>query len=364
MDSDELVSVLESAGLSPYQAAAYVGLLEFSTVSAAELAGATDVPKPRIYDVLENLEGRGYVETYVTDSLHARAHSTAEMTGDLRERAARLERAADEIEDRWEQPRLEGNRASIVRRTETVYERATRFIESAEYQVHVSVSPRELEQFAEYLTAAHERGVSVRVSVHTDRDADPPAFDYEDVCLEARHRSFPAPFVVLVDQSKTCFVHHPDTFDEYGIVVDGRTHAHVFHWYFRTCLWEGWPSIYTVAGSGWPVVYLDIRQCIREIQPVLDAEGLVEVEVHGYDLENGEPVTVSGEVTGTVTAGGDLAGANLAGQVALTVRTEDGERSVGGWGAMIESVEATRITVVSVRAPDGTPQTPLLGESK
>jgi sugar-specific transcriptional regulator TrmB len=362
MESEELVSVLEAAGLSPYQAAAYVELLEFSTVSAAELAESSGVPKPRIYDVLDALEARGYAETYVTDSLHARAHSAATVTDDLRERAARLERAAEEIEARWEQPRLEGNRASIVRRSETVYERASRFIDSAEYQVHISATPGEIAQFRDRLAAAHGRGVSVRVSVHTDPDDPVPEADHEGVCLEARHRGFPAPFVVLVDQSKTCFVHHPDTFDEYGIVVDGRTHAHVFHWYFRTCLWEGWPTLYTVADSGGPVEYLDIRQCIRELGPIIEAGGVVRARVRGYDLESGEPCELEGRVSETVHAGAEGEGqTNLAGKVSLTIETPEGPRSVGGWGAMMETVEASRITVLEVTDPDGLPlETPLL----
>lgn len=73
MNTDDLVAVLKQAGFSPYQADAYVTLLELGATAASELADASDVPGPRIYDVLGDLEDRGYVVTYEQDRLYARA---------------------------------------------------------------------------------------------------------------------------------------------------------------------------------------------------------------------------------------------------------------------------------------------------
>jgi len=250
MDSSELVETLEQAGLAPYQADAYVALLEYGATSATELASASGVPKPRIYDVLEELEERGYVETYEAGSLHARAHSPAGVMEDLRSRAELFESAAGEVEERWQQPDLESSRASIVKRFRTVYERASAFVDGAEHQVHVSLTAEEFQRLRPRLAAAHERGVSVRVSVHTNPGEATPDLDFRGACSEARHREFPAPFVTLVDRRKTCFAHHPDAFEEYGVLVDDRTHAHVFHWYFRTALWDLWDTLYVATGDG------------------------------------------------------------------------------------------------------------------
>ena len=362
MDSAELAETLERAGLSPYQADAYVTLLEYGSTSATELASASGVPKPRIYDVLEELEGRGYVETYEAGSLHARAHSPADVMEDLRSRADMFESAATEVEDRWEQPPLESNHASIVRRFQTVYERASTFVDGAEHQVHLSLTPEEFERLRPRLVAAHDRGVSVRVSVHTKPGESPPDLDFRGACWEARHRRFPAPFLTLVDRRKTCFAHHPDAFEEYGVLVDDRTHAHVFHWYFRTALWDDWETLYVATGDG-PVEYLDIRQCARDLSPLIDAGVEVRARVEGYDIETGENVELVGYVreavvsaTGNRTEGeGDTERQrhSMAGQVSLVVETEDGPTTVGGWGSMLESVEATHITVLEVTAADG-----------
>jgi sugar-specific transcriptional regulator TrmB len=356
MDSSELVETLERAGLAPYQADAYVALLEYGATSATELASASGVPKPRIYDVLEELEERGYVETYEAGSLHARAHSPAGVMEDLRSRAELFESAAGEVEERWQQPDLESSRASIVKRFRTVYERASAFVDGAEHQVHVSLTAEEFQRLRPRLAAAHERGVSVRVSVHTNPGEATPDLDFRGACSEARHREFPAPFVTLVDRRKTCFAHHPDAFEEYGVLVDDRTHAHVFHWYFRTALWDDWEILYAASDDG-PVEYLDIRQCARDLSPVIEAGAEVRVRVEGHDIETGEDVELEGRVREAVVSasGGRIDGqrTSVAGQVSLIVETGDGTTTVGGWGTMLESVEATHITVLELTAPDG-----------
>jgi len=358
MNPAELVETLERAGLSPYQADAYVTLLGYGSTSATELASESSVPKPRIYDVLEELEERGYVETYDAGSLHVRAHSPADVMEDLRSRADRFESAAEEVEERWEQPALESNRASIVKRFRTVYERASTFVDGAERQVHLSLTPEEFGRLRPRLAAAHDRGVSVRVSIHTKPDESPPELDFRGACWEARHRQFPAPFLTLVDRRKTCFAHHPDAFEEYGVLVDDRTHAHVFHWYFRTALWDLWDTLYVATGDG-PVEYLDIRQCARDLAPLIEAGAAVRVRIEGYDIETGENVELEGRAREAIVSAtgnrNDEGGPSMAGQVSLVVGTEDGSTTtVGGWGSMLESVEATHITVLDVTALDGT----------
>lgn len=353
MDTGELAETLETAGLSPYQAAAYVALLDLGAASATEVAEASDVPKPRIYDVLEGLESYGYVETYELDSLHARAHSPARVLADLRDRADRFESAASEVEERWEQPELESNRTSIVTRFQTVLERAETFIEGAEFQIQLSVAPEDFERLRPRLVEAHDRGVSTRVSVHTDLDGEIPALDqFEGACLEVRHRRLPAPFVALVDRNKTCFAHHPDSYKQYGVLVNDRTHTFVFHWYFLTCLWEHWETVYSDYGDSFPVGYVDIRQCVRDLEPLVDRGATPRIRLEGFEVQTGHEVATTGVVTRAEYAGtadSEDTVERLSGQVTLTVDADTGETlTVGGWGAMLEDVEATRITVLDI----------------
>jgi len=355
METEELVETLQQAGLSPYQATAYVTLLEMGTASATQIADASGIPGPRIYDVLRALSERGYVETDEEDTFRARAHSPTEVLADLRERADRLESAAAEVDERWEQPELKRNEASVVTRFQTVLDRAGMFLADATEQVHLSVTPEDFRRLRDPLERAHDRGVPVHLSVHTRQGEDPPKGDtFRGVCKEARNHELPAPFVCLVDRQKACFSHHPDSFDQYGVLVNDQTHTYVFHWYFLTCLWEPWPVVHSERNTEPPIEYVDIRRLVREIRPLLEAGATVTVRVEGHDLETGGDRQFTGTVGDTLCQADapEDTTLELSGQVSVLVDTEEGRVSVGGWGAVVEDVEATRILLEDVEGPD------------
>ena len=355
METETFISVLEEAGLSPYEARVYVTLLDLGTASATEIADESGIPGPRIYDILRSLADRGYAETYKQGTLQARAHDPTDVLEDLRERATQFEAAATEVETRWEQPELTSNKASIVKRFQTVVDRAEQFIRESTNQVHLSATPTDIDQLEDALRAAHDRGVAIHLSVHTDADeSPPPAERFEGICKEARHRSLPAPFLALIDRQKTCFSHHPDAIDQYGMLVNDQTHSYVFHWYFMTCLWEHCETIYSTRNTSPPVEYVDIRRLVGAITPHVEAGVTFIVSVEGHDVETGQPHAFTGRVTGTEHAtgiDGPETPYRVAGQATLHVETDDEELSVGGWGAVIEDVEATRIIVEDADQP-------------
>ena len=358
METERFISVLEEAGLSPYEAQVYATLLELGTASATEIADESGVPGPRIYDVLRSLADRGYAETYEQDTLQARAHDPDEVLADLRDRADQFEAAAEEIETRWEQPELKHNKVSIVKRFETVLDRTRQFIEAATHQIHLSLSADDVEALRPVLRAAHDRGVAVHLSIHTEDGEPLPAADtFEGIAREVRARRLPAPFVALVDRQQTCFFHHPGAVDQYGVLVDDRTHSYVFHWYFLASLWEHCETIYSERPADLPIEYVDIRRLVADIGPVVDDGVRLAVSVEGTDTDTGERVSCTGTVTDTEyatsidTTDTTDGHSQVAGQATLYVETDNGEVSVGGWGAIIEDVEATRIVVEDADAP-------------
>ncbi|SHH37953.1 TrmB family transcriptional regulator [Halobaculum gomorrense] len=349
METESLVETLEAAGLSPYQAEAYVALLELGTASATDVADASGVPAPRIYDVLRTLEELDYIETYEAESLRARAHSPSVVLDDLRNRAERLESAAEEVEQRWEQPELEAGGASIVTRFRTVIERAEAFITDANHQILLSTTTGNLRRLAPSLRDAVDRGVSVRVSVHTDEDEAPPDLDlFEGTCIEARHRPLAAPFVALADRRQASFAHHPDSYDRYGVLVNDRTHTYVFYWYFLTTLWEPWETVYDATGEGLPIEYFDVRHLVRDLRAIGWEDAPITLRVEGYDTKTGEESTVVGTVVDVRVpfASESDTGYELAGQVTVDLDVDGEHVSVGGWGAIVEDIEGTRLTIV------------------
>jgi len=357
MNKSTLTTVLEDAGLSPYQAEAYVTVLELGSASATDVAEESDVPDPRIYDVLRDLEQRGYVETYEQDSLHARAYSPESVLEDLRERADRFENAAEEIEDRWEAPTMDSHTVSFVKRIDTVLDKAEAKIRAAENQVLVAVSQSQYIRLRDALQDARERGVHVRLAIYAEEDALhslPDESELRAVATEARYRSIPMPLIALVDRTATCFAPHDLSTNRYGIIVEDRTHAYVFHWFFMAGLWESTEPLFTDDDDSLPRTYVNIRNCIRDIAPLLRDGATVTATVQGLDVDSGSEVTLEGEIAdidypSLESTGRDPLFSYLGGQATITVETDDGPIDVGGWGAVIEDYEATRIVLEDIR---------------
>jgi len=357
MKDEELVEILEDAGLSPYQAEAYVTLLALGNASATDVADACDVPDPRIYDVLRDLESKGYVETYQQDSLTARAHDPCEVLEDLRARSSEYLDAAEEIEERWNEPAVTEHEVSIVKRFDTVLNRAKTLVGEAETQVQFAGHVDQLREMADELAAAHDRGVTVKLSLWTDDDrgALPDESELSGVCTEARYRDIPSPFVVIVDRTSTSFAPNQGSTNEYGVLVSDRTYTFVFHWFFLTALWESWETVYTERTADSTRTYVDIRYCVRDLETLLNEGATVTVTVRGYETETNEPRAVEGVVT-DVTYSGDpteydqqLPLSHLSGRVSLIVDTGSELVDVGGWGAVLEEMEAETITIDDVR---------------
>ena len=356
MNRSALVSVLQDAGLSPYQAEAYVAVLTLGSASITDIAEESDVPDPRIYDVLRDLEQRGYVETYEQDSLQARAYSVETVLEDLREQAAEFEQAADEIEQRWEAPTIDTHTVSFVKRIDTVIDQAEAKIRAADTQIQIAVDRGQYDRLRDALGSARERGVHVRLAIYVDEDADeefPPTAELREVADEVRSRSVPMPFIALVDRTATCFAPHALSTNRYGIIVEDRTHAYVFHWFFMSALWDSMESLLEDDDGSLPRRYIDLRKCIHDVLPLLDDGMEITANVTGMDVETGSEVQFRGTITDVSYPLLEAASAEspfryLGGQATLTVTTDDGVVEVGDWGAVIEDYEATMVVLEEV----------------
>jgi sugar-specific transcriptional regulator TrmB len=356
MDTEELTDALEDAGLSPYQAEAYVTILELGSASATDIAETSTVPDPRIYDVLRDLEKQGYIETYEQDSLHARAYSPKVVLEDLRNRAERFESAADEIEDRWEEPAMDTHTVSFVKRIDTVLDKAESKIREAESEIQIALSTEQYERLRPALKEARERGVHIRMALHADTESDLPSqSELAEVATQANYRTLPMPFIALVDRTATCFAPHNLSMNRYGIIVEDRTHAYVFHWFFMAGLWESMEPLYESEDDGTlPRTYVDIRNCIRDLTPLLADGATIEVTIDAVDVDSGAEHVLTGTVAETIYPSSEAQHDStpfvyLGGQATIMVDTGSERVEIGGWGSVVEDYEATRIVVENVR---------------
>jgi sugar-specific transcriptional regulator TrmB len=380
MDTDRLHAALENAGVTQYEADAYVALLEHGTATASELAEASDVPQTRIYDVVRSLAEHGYAETYQEDSLTVRANDPEMVVEDLESYADTFLDAADEIEERWTAPDVKHATISVVSQPETVLRQAREWIESAQREIEISATVGQFQRLRDGLCAAHERGVVIKLTLTRESDAKPPEGNldpeagepsaeagaseesFEDVreqfdgCVtEVRYRDMATQFITVVDREHACFA--PETTlpesSRYGVLVDDASLSRVFYWFFETALWNTWGVVYSTRTDELPAIYSNIRECLHHVTPLVESGHRVVLTVDGIDLGTDEHVELTGEVADIVTADYDadaetLPLESLVHQATIWLDVDGETYTIGGWGSYLEDVEGERFTVESV----------------
>lgn len=376
MDDAELVETLRDAGLSPYQAQAYVALLGRGSLSAQDLAGASDVPGPRIYDVLDGLESKGFVVTYERDQLYAEAVDPTAGAASIERRIDRFRDALTEIEARWQEPESTPVDIGVVKRFETVLEHARDRILAADQQVSLALSYEQFLALEPALRAVHRGGVSIQVALHsTDGESlDESVFtgSATEVRLSGVRCTY-QPFLAIVDGRTVSFAPfgrgrrgtsgESEATATYGVLVDDPAHAYVFEWYFLAALWDPAERLFAHRHTDLPVEFVDVREVVRAVGPLLRKEATVTATVVGRRVSSGRRVTVSGEVVSVASdrsrSTDDTPLQSLSTQRAtLVLDTDDGTVSVGGKGAYDEDIEAERL---SITALDGATVSELTG---
>ncbi len=356
METEQLRGALENAGVTQYEADAYIALLERGSAAAVEIAEASEVPQARIYDVLRNLAEKGYIETYEEETLKARANDPTTVVEDLEDYAETITAAASEIQERWQEPDIEESKVSVVSQPRTVYERAKTWIEEAETEIQIALTPKQLDNLHDVLCDAYQRNIVVKLTLTPPSDTTLSVEEFTDQfenCVsEARYRDLPTPFVLLVDRTNVCFTPETSlpTASRYGVIVQDYSLSRLVDWFFQTALWTHWPVAYSTRTEGLPATYTNIRECIRHIKPLFDEGNRVVLTVEGHYRQSGEPIEFTGEVTDIVYADPYVEGESppletflSEAQIMLSV---DGETyEVGGWGALMEDIEAKRFTV-------------------
>ena len=341
--TDDLRGTLERVGdrfnLGEYEIDAYLAVLEHGELTASEIADRTDIPQPRVYDTVRSLSDRGLVELRESRPMKIVAVDPDDAFGEIQ---TSFEQLVDELEARYTAPARETEAVSLVKSRSTILRYLEEVIESAEYELAVSLTPDLLRRFEELLAAKVEEGVSVELLVTPAKRAPNPAeYDYLSVATIARaRRGITTPVLAVGDGSYSVYATQDairDDQERYGVIFNRSALGFLVSGFFGTVLWT---TAETLAADGkdrpFPRRYASIRRAVKDVR---ELDGDFYATVEGRDIESGDPVTVRGSVV-------DVAFEDTEEVASLVVETDAGERvEIGGRVAALQDVEGQEIVI-------------------
>lgn len=352
MDRETLKRALNNADLTAYEAEAYLALVDYGRLPAVDVAKKSDVPTSQVYDTLRSLESKGFVDTIDQDRLHAEPSDPVDILTHLRERGELFTDAAEELEERWEQPDLKDHRVGVVKHADTVLEHVRNQIRETDVAVEVALTADQFESLRTELYAAADRGVIVHLALYYDADLSErsESWNLSRTNLEARVVKIPGPFIAVLDRSRTYFAPNSRAAESYGILINDNILSFINHWYYQTCLWYPWEPL--VPHRDFPKQYISLKEFIRDVSSLHHDGANVAVTIAGIDVASGEFRTVTGTITDIyypdVVSDESPSLEQLSTYTVVRLDTGDEELSVGGWGAVFEDIEAQKITLEAI----------------
>jgi sugar-specific transcriptional regulator TrmB len=340
-----LKGVGERFNLGEYEIDAYLAVLEHGELTASEIAERTDIPQPRVYDTVRSLSDRSLVELRESRPMRVVAVDPDDSFGDLQSSFTEM---VDELAARYTAPARDTEAVSLVKSRSTIIRHLTEVIETADYELAVSLTPPLLERFTDALADRIADGVSVELLVTPASEApDPDAFDYQSVATTARARQgITTPVVAVADGEYSVYATQDalrDDRDRYGVIFNRSALGFLVSGFFGTVLWTTAETLSTTSEERpFPRRYASIRRAVKDIR---DLDGEFYATVEGRETDTGEPVVIEGTVADVEFREDE--------QVAsLLVDTESGPVSVGGLVAAYEAVEGQAIHIGRESPPD------------
>ena len=206
---EDAVEELTAFGLSTYAARTFVALVRLGTGTARDVSGVAEVPRPRVYDAVEELRAEGLAD--VLEATPKRfAPVSAETTSrafrrEYRNRSEQLQSALDELEPADTPGEQRGVWTVDGRRAVT--DRVIEFFDAADEEiVYMTIEELLTDELLAALERADERGVSIKLGgVSPDvqeriRAAVPEAELFESLWVWS---DTPTGRLLLVDRERT-----------------------------------------------------------------------------------------------------------------------------------------------------------------
>jgi sugar-specific transcriptional regulator TrmB len=337
--------VIDEFDFGSYEIQAYLVLLDHGELTATEIANKTDVPQPRVYDTVRSLADRGLVEIHESRPMRVVVRKPTEAFANQKER---FEEMIAQLDARYQAPTRTAEAVTLVRSRGTIQRHIEETLETAEYELTLSLTPALLEEFEEILASALDDGVQITLLVTPAADArDPEDYDYESVATQVRaRRGVVTPVLAVADGEYSVYATQEafrEAGNDYAVIFNRSALGFLIIGFFRTVLWTTAESLSENGREkSFPHRYGSVRRCLEDIR---DVRADLYATVAGRDVLTGEPREVRGRIVeAETTEDQELA--------TLRLETADGEVAVGGRVAAYEDVEANEIRVTIGSPPE------------
>lgn len=342
MNTDDLRRQMEQVGdrfdFGEYEIEAYLAVLDHGELTASEIADRTSIPQPRVYDTVRKLSDRGVVELRESRPMRVVA---LDPEGIFPQIQSSLDEMITGLADRYTTPSRETEAVSLVKSRPSILRYFEAVIDSAEYELVLSLTPELLSRFEEQLAAVCDAGTAVELLVTPASAApSPEEYDYTNISTIVRaRRGITTPVMAVADGTRSVYATQDaltsDT-EHYGVIFNRSALGFLVSGFFNTVLWTTATPLATDGHDRpFPRRYASIRRCLKDIRE-LDREFYVKVK--GRDVETGDDRDVTGRITNVAV--------EPTGEVAtLTIDTDTGSVTVGGRVAALEDIEAHEIHI-------------------
>ena len=342
-------SLKQNIDMSEYESQVYLALIRNGKQSMKAIAEESQVPKQRVYDIVEDLREQGFVE--LDDSYPKKAYAVdpTKTLGPIQQQINQVQTRLEELHKTVSD--IESGVAQF-KNDATIEKYVSELLRSAENTVFLLTSYERLNEFEEELLSLEDVQVRLVVSnldEHTIEDGVISlTHPVESVADHVRGTPRSEPFVLSVDRNSGFFwPNTTDTQNQEGFYVTDTELAFLFDRFLSDSIWPlGYPVNTDTEQSApeLPSRYFRLRDCLADLR-VLTREFPLEsvrISFDGYDTVTGEQVSLSGTLSGFYFSEFDDQ-AYL--EVTLDSTDGDGTRmvTVGGWKSQHEDYRAHQI---------------------
>ena len=334
MEEREIKAQLREFGLNEYEVRAYLTLIKNGPLTAGELAALSEVPQPRIYDVIRTLMAKGFVITSQGRPKRVIPLSPDRVMEAIKRRYdEKIEHLKAALEEMYT-PHGEIGSVVVVKSRITLEEYIKTAIENARFHLSMAVPADVLKKFEGDIKGKRDSNVSVNLFVYGGGSVPP-------IANEIRVREVPDPVIIIQDRGMGVYLPYEalgsgSSLHGYGLIIHDNNLLFMLDRYFYHALWPTGKVIHREKRKlELPKEYIHIRQLVADIRE-FDLLG-ARVEVTGRFVRSGDPVHLTGKVVDFYEDEHKVVSN-------ITVETESGERYVvGGWNASLEDIEAEKV---------------------